>query len=289
MLQGHKMERRLNTGRTAKITRAWWYPCEGHAPLKAQPHLPLEKGERKQMTIGSVPSPCWVLDMMLFLTESSRKLQRVFKMVTSMGLGIRQPWVQCQICSLLVERRRSYITPGILRWLEVKVQAAPQGGEPRALREGGSLAHPSYVSAIIKTCISAQTMLPRQTDRTGLLARGPAPPAGSKHCARSKSDQGFLPWPWGFVLTHSHPQPQGGHSRHSFSSLLSKQSGSPSHCHAPGMQRPLLHMKLPGMLHSLVTLFPGSSWLSVGKRGQGGQKAQEQQPRLSPHQLERHR
>lgn len=59
-----------------------------------------------------------------------------------------------------------------------------------------------------------------------------------------------------------------GHSRHSFSSLLSKQSGSPSHCQAPGMHRPLPHMKLPGMLHSLVKLFPGSSWLSAGERGQ---------------------
>lgn len=54
-----------------------------------------------------------------------------------------------------------------------------------------------------------------------------------------------------------------GHLRHSFSSLSSKQSGSPSHCQAPGMQRPLLHMKFPGMLHSLVKLFPGNSWLSA--------------------------
>lgn len=55
---------------------------------------------------------------------------------------------------------------------------------------------------------------------------------------------------------------QACYSRHSFSSLLSKQSGSPSHCQAPGIHLPLLHMKLPGMLHSLVKLFPGSSWLS---------------------------
>lgn len=34
------------------------------------------------------------------------------------------------------------------------------------------------------------------------------------------------------------------------------------------MHRPLLHMKLPGMLHSLVKLFPGSSWLSVRRREQ---------------------
>lgn len=74
------------------------------------------------------------------------------------------------------------------------------------------------------------------------------------------------------------PTPAGArHSRHSFSSLLSKQSGSPSHCQAPGMHRPLLHMKFPGMLHSLVKLFPGSSWLSVKEKGQGVQKAQQRQ------------
>lgn len=53
------------------------------------------------------------------------------------------------------------------------------------------------------------------------------------------------------------------YSRHSFSSLSSKQSGSPSHCQAPGMQRPLLHMKFPGILHSFVKLFQGKSCPSV--------------------------
>lgn len=48
-----------------------------------------------------------------------------------------------------------------------------------------------------------------------------------------------------------------------FSSLLSKQSGNPSHCHPPGTHLPSPHMKFPGMLHSVVKLFPGSSWLST--------------------------
>lgn len=81
------------------------------------------------------------------------------------------------------------------------------------------------------------------------------------------------------------PSKGQAHSRHSFSSLLSKQSGSPSHCQAPGMHRPLLHMKLPGMLHSLVKLFPGSSWLSVGGKGQGGEMARPRCQGPGPPQL----
>lgn len=50
--------------------------------------------------------------------------------------------------------------------------------------------------------------------------------------------------------------------RQPFSSLLSKQSGNPSHCHPPGTHFPSPHMKFPGMLHSVVKLFPGRSWLS---------------------------
>ena len=49
------------------------------------------------------------------------------------------------------------------------------------------------------------------------------------------------------------------------------------------MHRPLLHMKLPGMLHSLVKLFPGSSWLSVGERGQGGQRRRQGGKDPGPH------
>lgn len=56
-------------------------------------------------------------------------------------------------------------------------------------------------------------------------------------------------------------------SRQPFSSLLSKQSGNPSHCHPPGTHFPSAHMKFPGMLHSVVTLLPGSSWLSGGEEG----------------------
>lgn len=52
------------------------------------------------------------------------------------------------------------------------------------------------------------------------------------------------------------------YSRQFFSSLLSKQSGSPSHCQPPGTHFPSPHMKFPGMLHSVVKLLPGSSWLS---------------------------
>lgn len=55
--------------------------------------------------------------------------------------------------------------------------------------------------------------------------------------------------------------------RQPFSSLLSKQSGNPSHCHPPGTHLPSAHMKFPGMLHSVVTLLPGSSWLSGGEEG----------------------
>lgn len=55
--------------------------------------------------------------------------------------------------------------------------------------------------------------------------------------------------------------------RQPFSSLLSKQSGNPSHCHPPGTHFPSAHMKFPGMLHSVVTLLPGSSWLSGGEEG----------------------
>lgn len=52
--------------------------------------------------------------------------------------------------------------------------------------------------------------------------------------------------------------------RQPFSSLSSKQSGNPSHCQPPGTHIPSPHMKFPGMLHSVVKLFPGSSWLSDG-------------------------
>lgn len=55
--------------------------------------------------------------------------------------------------------------------------------------------------------------------------------------------------------------------RQPFSSLLSKQSGNPSHCHPPGTHFPSAHMKFPGMLHSVVMLFPGSSWLSDREEG----------------------
>lgn len=54
--------------------------------------------------------------------------------------------------------------------------------------------------------------------------------------------------------------------RHPFSSLLSKQSGKPSHCQSPGIHSPSLHIKFPGMLHSVVKLFPGRSWQSKEKR-----------------------
>lgn len=54
--------------------------------------------------------------------------------------------------------------------------------------------------------------------------------------------------------------------RQPFSSLLSKQSGSPLHCRPPGTHLPSPHMKIPGMLQSVVKLFPGSSWLSVDKQ-----------------------
>lgn len=57
-----------------------------------------------------------------------------------------------------------------------------------------------------------------------------------------------------------------GHLRQFFSSLLSKQSGSPSHCQPPGTHFPSPHMKFPGMLHSVVKLLPGSSWLSGGEK-----------------------
>lgn len=53
--------------------------------------------------------------------------------------------------------------------------------------------------------------------------------------------------------------------RQPLSSLLSKQSGNPSHCHPPGTHFPSAHMKFPGMLHSVVALLPGSSWLSDGE------------------------
>lgn len=56
-------------------------------------------------------------------------------------------------------------------------------------------------------------------------------------------------------------------SRQPLSSLLSKQSGNPSHCHPPGTHFPSAHMKFPGMLHSVVTLLPGSSWPSDGGEG----------------------
>lgn len=53
--------------------------------------------------------------------------------------------------------------------------------------------------------------------------------------------------------------------RQPLSSLLSKQSGNPLHCHPPGTHFPSAHMKFPGLLHSVVTLLPGSSWLSDGE------------------------
>lgn len=53
--------------------------------------------------------------------------------------------------------------------------------------------------------------------------------------------------------------------RQPLSSLLSKQSGNPLHCHPPGTHLPSAHMKFPGLLHSVVTLLPGSSWLSDGE------------------------
>lgn len=53
--------------------------------------------------------------------------------------------------------------------------------------------------------------------------------------------------------------------RQPLSSLLSKQSGNPLHCHPPGTHFPSAHMKFPGMLHSVVALLPGSSWLSDGE------------------------
>lgn len=101
-------------------------------------------------------------------------------------------------------------------------------------------------------------------ERARLLASGPPPPAGCDGWCLLRRPCAPAP---------PSPPRRALHSRHSFSSLLSKQSGSPSHCQAPGMHRPLLHMKLPGMLHSLVKLFPGSSWLSVGQRGQRDQPA----------------
>ena len=75
--------------------------------------------------------------------------------------------------------------------------------------------------------------------------------------------------------------------RQPFSSLLSKQSGSPSHCHPPGTHFPSPHMKFPGMLHSVVKLFPGSSWLSVWwkdrmKQG-GGDKKKKKSITISLH------
>lgn len=64
------------------------------------------------------------------------------------------------------------------------------------------------------------------------------------------------------------------YSRQPFSSLLSKQSGSPSHCHPPGTHFPSPHMKFPGMLHSVVKLFPGRSWLSVGEEERGRRRGE---------------
>lgn len=48
------------------------------------------------------------------------------------------------------------------------------------------------------------------------------------------------------------------------------------------MHRPLLHMKLPGMLHSLVKLFPGSSWLSGRKREEAVRDTMTTAKGLSP-------
>lgn len=119
------------------------------------------------------------------------------------------------------------------------------------------------------------TLLPQTTL---LQDRGKAgPPGHSKQRTQAPS--------LGLEFRPSPPLPTttGSHSRHSFSSLLSKQSGSPSHCQAPGMHRPLLHMKLPGMLHSLVKLFPGSSWLSVREREKKWVvKHNDQSQRLEP-------
>lgn len=156
---------------------------------------------------------------------------------------------------------RSRILRGLAR--EVKVTAAP-GAPPPSEPRGRILCS--------SACFCTDRAARRHRDRQN---RGQdSQPEPRPHPAAANRVQGGsrigAPHLGPSVRPPTPTRGQGqGHSRHSFSSLLSKQSGSPSHCQAPGMQRPLPHMKLPGMLHSLVKLFPGSSWLSVGERGQG--------------------
>ena len=195
---------------------------------------------------------------------------KTFKVVSSLGPGVRQPWVQIQVGCLLVRRHRSCSTSGSLSIpCEGKAVRGPQGRGEESLVKRFPAPPKLWLPPHQDPCFCTDHAALRERywwSRQDSQSRGPSPATGN-------TDRGELPTDtpgWSPARTPSKGQ---AHSRHSFSSLLSKQSGSPSHCQAPGMHRPLLHMKLPGMLHSLVKLFPGSSWLSVGGKGQGGETA----------------
>ena len=150
---------------------------------------------------------------------------------------------------------------------EGKAARGPQGRGEESLVKGSPAPPKLWLPPHQDPCFCTDRTAPRASYRCS--GQDSRPEARAPQLA--DRDRGELPTDAPGQPPARPPSRGQAHSRHSFSSLLSKQSGSPSHCQAPGMHRPLLHMKLPGMLHSLVKLFPGSNWLSVGGKGQGGE------------------